>query len=402
MEIKHAVMADLDAATPGHAVLASNTSGLSITEIADATQRPHKVVGFHFFWPASVMRLIEVVEGEETLAETVQAAMTFAQQIRKVPIRAAECPGFVVNRILLSTASEAWRYQDESGVAVEQLDELHQGARRRCPMGPFRVADMSGLDTVVKVAQDMQAARTATASTSTAGCRSASSAASWAPRAGRASMSTADTSRSSTSGSPSASPSRRSWRRASCVEEGIAGVREIDLGMMLGTGMVPGPFARADFRGLDEVLAALERAEEEWGEHFAPPLLLRRLVAQGRLGPKTGQGFYPYPQPEPGYEEGAVKLDRRGEDIAVLWLDNPPANSLSPDVIDGARACVGGGRRAAARRGRRVPEPRAVLRRRRHQGLHAHGRRRRPGACSSACTRSGARWSARAPSPSRP
>jgi 3-hydroxyacyl-CoA dehydrogenase len=155
MEVKHAVFAELDAATPGHAVLASNTSGLSITEIGDATQRPDKVVGFHFFWPASRMRLIEVVEGDETSAETAQAAMTFAQQIRKVPIRAAECPGFVVNRILLSTASEAWRYQDESGVSVEELDELIK-ERAQLPMGPFRVADMSGLDTVVKVAQDMQ------------------------------------------------------------------------------------------------------------------------------------------------------------------------------------------------------------------------------------------------------
>jgi enoyl-CoA hydratase / 3-hydroxyacyl-CoA dehydrogenase len=155
MEVKHAVFAELDAATPGHAVLASNTAGLSITEIGDATQRPDKVVGFHFFWPASRMRLIEVVEGDETSAETAQAAMTFAQQIRKVPIRAAECPGFVVNRILLSTASEAWRYQDESGVSVEELDELIK-ERAQLPMGPFRVADMSGLDTVVKVAQDMQ------------------------------------------------------------------------------------------------------------------------------------------------------------------------------------------------------------------------------------------------------
>ena len=118
------------------------------------------------------------------------------------------------------------------------------------------------------------------------------------------------------------------------LEEGIAGVREIDLGMMLGTGMVPGPFARADARGLDEVLAALERAEQEWGEHFAPPLMLRRLVAQGRLGLATGQGFYPYPQPEPGYEQALVKLDRRSDDVAVLWLDNPPANSLSPDVVE--------------------------------------------------------------------
>ena len=155
MAIKHAVFAELDAATPGHAVLASNTSGLSITEIADATQRPDRVVGFHFFWPASYMRLIEVIEGEDTSAETVQAASTFAQQIRKVAIRAAECPGFLVNRILVSTASEAWRYQDESGIDVEQLDEFIK-EQTQMPMGPFRVADMSGLDTVVKVARDMR------------------------------------------------------------------------------------------------------------------------------------------------------------------------------------------------------------------------------------------------------
>src|SRR6185369_509132 len=69
LELKHEVFAELDAVTPGHAILASNTSGLSITEIADATQRPDKVVGFHFFWPASYMRLIEVIEGEDTSAE---------------------------------------------------------------------------------------------------------------------------------------------------------------------------------------------------------------------------------------------------------------------------------------------------------------------------------------------
>jgi enoyl-CoA hydratase/carnithine racemase len=118
------------------------------------------------------------------------------------------------------------------------------------------------------------------------------------------------------------------------LEEGVAGVRDIDMGMMMGTGMIPGPFARADFRGLDDVLTALERAEDEWGEHFEPPLILRRLVAQGRLGAKSGQGFYPYPQPEPGFEQAPVKLDIRG-DAAILWLDNPPANSLAPHVIEG-------------------------------------------------------------------
>jgi 3-hydroxyacyl-CoA dehydrogenase len=157
MEVKHAVFAELDAATPGHAILASNTSGLSITEIGDATNRPDKVVGFHFFWPASFMRLVEVVEGEDTSPETAQAAANFAQAIRKVPVRCHECPGFVVNRVLASTASEIWRYQDETGIDVEELDAFIAD-RAQMPMGPFRVADMSGLDTVVKVARDMREA----------------------------------------------------------------------------------------------------------------------------------------------------------------------------------------------------------------------------------------------------
>jgi 3-hydroxyacyl-CoA dehydrogenase len=157
IDIKHQVFADLDAATPGHAILASNTSGLSITEIGEITNRPDKVVGFHFFWPASRMRLVEIIEGDDTASDTVQAASTFAQQIRKVPVRAAECPGFVVNRILVSTASEIWRYQDETGASFEEIDRVVQ-EQTQMPMGPFRVADMSGLDTTLKVARDMRQA----------------------------------------------------------------------------------------------------------------------------------------------------------------------------------------------------------------------------------------------------
>jgi 3-hydroxyacyl-CoA dehydrogenase len=155
MQLKQDVFADLDASTPGHAILASNTSGLSISAIADVTERPDKVVGFHFFWPASYMRLIEVVEGDETSADTVQTAANFAQAIRKVPVRCGECPGFVVNRILGALASEMWRYQDESGVSVEEIDEYVQ-AHKLAPMGPFRLSDMTGLDTTLKVANDLR------------------------------------------------------------------------------------------------------------------------------------------------------------------------------------------------------------------------------------------------------
>src|SRR3954447_24693784 len=90
MDLKQRVFAELDEVTPGHAILASNTSSLSITEIGDATNRPDKVCGFHFFFPASVMPLLEIVEGDDTARETTQAALNFAQAIRKQPITCAE------------------------------------------------------------------------------------------------------------------------------------------------------------------------------------------------------------------------------------------------------------------------------------------------------------------------
>ena len=117
------------------------------------------------------------------------------------------------------------------------------------------------------------------------------------------------------------------------LEEGVASLKDIEVGMMTGAGILPGPFSRADDRGLDDVLEALERAELEWGEGFTPPRVLRRLVAQGRLGKKAGQGFFPYPQPDPGVEQKeTVLLETRGE-VAVVWLNRPPANPMSPQLI---------------------------------------------------------------------
>src|SRR3954465_11553092 len=117
------------------------------------------------------------------------------------------------------------------------------------------------------------------------------------------------------------------------LEDGIAALKDIEIGMMMGAGILPGPFTRADAQGPDEVLAGLERAEHEWGENFAPPLLLRRLVAQGRLGKKSGQGFFPYPQPGGGQNGRQTRpLETRG-DIGICWLNRPPANPLSPQVI---------------------------------------------------------------------
>ena len=155
MDVKQAVFAELDAVTPGHAILASNTSALSITEIGEATTRPDKVVGFHFFIPASIMRLIEVIEGEDTSEETVQTAANFAQTIRKTAIRCGEVPGFVVNRILISSASEVWRVTEEEGLDPQEVDKTFKESGA-VPMGPFFLADWSGLDVALHTAEHLR------------------------------------------------------------------------------------------------------------------------------------------------------------------------------------------------------------------------------------------------------
>ena len=155
LEIKQAVFSELDELTPGHAILSSNTSSLSITEIGEVTGRPDKVIGFHFFSPASVIRLIEVVEGEDTSSETAQVASGFAQAIRKMPIRCGDAPGFVVNRILQSSLSELWRCQEQTGIDVKDLDKI-VAESKAAPMGPFLLSDLLGLDAVLRVAEHLR------------------------------------------------------------------------------------------------------------------------------------------------------------------------------------------------------------------------------------------------------
>jgi 3-hydroxyacyl-CoA dehydrogenase len=155
IDLKRRVFAELDELTPGHAVLASNSSSLSIADMGRATTRPGKVVGFHYFYPASVMRLIEIVEGEGTTSEaTMQSAANFAQSIRKQPIRCREVPGFVVNRVLLAAISEVWRVQDEEELDPKEIDKVVSEAGA-APMGPFFLSDLLGLDTVLHTAEHL-------------------------------------------------------------------------------------------------------------------------------------------------------------------------------------------------------------------------------------------------------
>jgi enoyl-CoA hydratase / 3-hydroxyacyl-CoA dehydrogenase len=337
MAVKQAVLAELDVATPGHAILASNTSSLAISEMADATSRPDKVVGFHFFYPASLMRLVEIVEGADTSPETMQAATTFAQTIRKLPIACGEEPGFVVNRILNSAISEIWRMQEEGGLSIKAVDDA-VAASRVAPVGPFFLTDLLGLDTVLHVAEHLRESFGDSFYVHE-GMRALVQAGELGAKAGRGFYESGEPRTTGETEFDAGELAQRFVLKAfveACLllEDGMATIRDVDLGMMAGAGLIPPPFARADQTGLDELLTALETAAIEWGERFAPPTILRRLVAQGRLGAKTGQGFFSYPRPdEGGFAQGdAVRLETR-DAVAIAWLDRPPANSLSPQVI---------------------------------------------------------------------
>jgi enoyl-CoA hydratase/3-hydroxyacyl-CoA dehydrogenase len=341
MAIKQSVFRELDAATPGHAILASNTSSLSITEIGEATLRPDKVVGFHFFYPASVMPLVEVIAGDDTTQETATAAYNFAQAIRKQPIVCGEVPGFVVNRILMATMGEVWRAQEESGLSIKAIDAAMAEAKA-APMGPFFLTDLLGLDTVLHVAEHMQESYGETFYVHKGLQQLVADGKLGAKSGGEGFFK---------EGEPNipgeAEPDgeellamftgRALIEACLLVEEGVCSVRDIDLGMMAGAGLDPRkglfpPFWKADLLGLDTLLEQLEQLEEKHGERFAPPLTLKRLVAQRRLGLKSGQGFYPYPQPDDGEQPETVKLETRGE-VAIAWLANAPMNAISPDVI---------------------------------------------------------------------
>src|SRR3954454_10641007 len=342
MELKQRVFAELDDATPGHAILASNTSSLSITELADATSRPEKVCGFHFFYPASVMPLLEIVEGDETAPETVAAAVNLAQAIRKQPITCAEVPGFVVNRILNSATSEVWRAQEERNLSIKAIDE-GVGAANVAPMGPFFLVDLLGLDTVLHVAEHLEESYGDRFYVHE-GMRRLVAEGKLGAKTGGEGFYKDGAAQIEGDAQPDGEELAELFTLKMLVEaclileEGVAETRAVDLGLMAGAGLDPRrgilpPLMKADITGLDVVLEQLENAVETYGERFEPPAILRRLVAQGRLGQKSGQGFFPWPRPDQAFADGPVKLETRG-DTAIAWLDNPPANSLSPTVIE--------------------------------------------------------------------
>src|SRR5204863_4484236 len=156
LPLKREVFAELDRVTRPEAILATNTSALSVGEIAEATERPERVVGMHFFNPAPVLPLVEIVRAPRSSSEAVDAAYAWAERAGKQPVRCNDTPGFIVNRILIPLLNDCVRVLEEAGVRPEDMDKaMTNGAG--WPMGPCALVDLIGIDVHVHASEALHA-----------------------------------------------------------------------------------------------------------------------------------------------------------------------------------------------------------------------------------------------------
>lgn len=154
MDLKKQVYKELEQLCAKETILASNTSGLSITEMASMTKRPAKVIGMHFFNPVPVMKLVEIIKGQSTSEETFRIIKALAEKLGKTPIAINEAPGFAVNRILVPMMNEAISVFAEGVASAEDIDKgMMLGANH--PIGPLALADLVGLDTLLSVQENL-------------------------------------------------------------------------------------------------------------------------------------------------------------------------------------------------------------------------------------------------------
>ncbi|MGY0691157.1 3-hydroxybutyryl-CoA dehydrogenase [Virgibacillus sp. FSP13] len=150
MDVKASVFSELDKITPKHAILASNTSSLPITEIAATTNRPQQVIGMHFMNPVPVMKLVEVIRGLQTSDETYQTIEDMSEKLSKTSVEVSDLPGFAANRILMPMINEAVFALHEGVASVEDIDTVMKLGMNH-PMGPLTLADFIGLDTCLYI-----------------------------------------------------------------------------------------------------------------------------------------------------------------------------------------------------------------------------------------------------------
>lgn len=298
MDLKKQIFAKLDAQAPPETILATNTSALSISEIASATKNPERVVGIHFFNPVHKMQLVEVVAGKQTRPDVAQRALRFVQQIGKLPVLVRDSPGFLVNRILLPYLVEA-ACLFEAGAPAESIDTamLEFGM----PMGPLRLIDEVGVDVAADVAATLAEKFSgrlrmpeSLAKMISGKMLGRKSGAGFYIYKGREPLPNAQAAKLRSGDSAANLGIAELQRRmvllmvneaARCLEEGVvAGAADVDFAMVMGTGFAPfrgGPLAYADAVGTAKLADDLKNLVQAAGPRYEPCALLHDRAATG-------------------------------------------------------------------------------------------------------------------------
>lgn len=294
MEIKQSVFAEIDEHAPADAILASNTSSLSITEIAEATDRPEQVVGTHFFNPPVKMDLVEVIYGEHTSDGTAETAFAFCESLGKTPIYVEkDVHRFVVNNVLAPFIDEP-NWMVSKGEATIQEADAALVHRRGYPMGPFELLDMTGIEISHHIRE--------------AGGYEIPPLMDEKVQAGDYGQKTGNGYYEYEDGEGVNYEAGDGEdfdlfrveativnEAAHLIGDGVATPDAVDTGMTLGTGWPEGPCARADEIGLEAVLEKLRELHDEYGAtRYEPAAHLVELVEAGRTGQAAGAGFYEY------------------------------------------------------------------------------------------------------------
>lgn len=310
LALKRQVLHDLDAGCAPGAILASNTSALSISALSAATRRPGKVLGLHFFNPAYAMPLVEIIPGLATDPETVNDVVSFAESIRKLPIVVRECAGFLVNRLLMSYLNEAVLCVQEAAASCKDIEQ--DMIAFGMPVGPFALLDTVGLDISYDVARilfESYGPRMAPAAllaelvkAERFGIKNGHGFYEYeGPDTGMLERLIEKVRHETGHRNTPWKPTRLLFAMVNeavlALQEGVASARDIDLAMVAGIGFPmekEGPLHYADALGIDTVLAELELYARTLGERFWPAPMLRRMVAAGFTGSTAGRGFFTY------------------------------------------------------------------------------------------------------------
>jgi enoyl-CoA hydratase/3-hydroxyacyl-CoA dehydrogenase len=299
MELKKSIFKKLDKVTSANVILASNTSSLSITEMANQTKRPEKVVGMHFFNPPVLMDLVEVVKGDRTSDETVNTIVELVKKLGKTPVVVRkDVRGFIVNRVLSAVMNEAFSVVDRGEATKEEVDAAVK-YKAGFPLGAFELADMIGLDVMYEVGKIMEAAYGEVAKASpiieglvkegNLGQKTGKGFYDWKvgrPRIPFRLAGKFDIQRLYAVATNEA---------ARLINEDVASPQDLDTAMKLGTGWPAGPCEQADKLGLDGILLKLRELHEKYGESIYEPCpVLEEYVSKGWTGRTAGRWFYKY------------------------------------------------------------------------------------------------------------